>query len=154
MKKKIPPYICSKCNQLLTEDNWGKSDKLHGYYVCKSCKNKVVSKWKRNNKDKMRETCRRFRAKGGQKQKEREAWGHIKYAYGLSREECETQLKLQNRLCNICGKSRKLVIEHCHKTNKFRGYTCKGCNSKIAWLENYTSKIERHLKIKISETLK
>jgi hypothetical protein len=40
--------------------------------------------------------------------------------------------------CNICNKiqdeNNKLVFDHCHKTNKFRGYCCNSCNRSLGVL--------------------
>jgi len=40
--------------------------------------------------------------------------------------------------CNICNKiqdeKNKLVFDHCHKNNKFRGYCCNSCNRSLGVL--------------------
>lgn len=37
--------------------------------------------------------------------------------------------------CEICGAySERLVIDHCHKTGRFRGFLCSTCNSGIGFL--------------------
>lgn len=37
--------------------------------------------------------------------------------------------------CDCCGAiNRKLVLDHCHKTNKFRGWVCYNCNTGLAQL--------------------
>lgn len=37
--------------------------------------------------------------------------------------------------CAICkSKELKLQIDHCHRTDKFRGLLCTRCNSSIGWL--------------------
>jgi len=30
--------------------------------------------------------------------------------------------------CEICGSSRKISMDHCHETHKFRGWLCDNCN--------------------------
>ena len=30
--------------------------------------------------------------------------------------------------CQCCGKQGDLVVDHCHKTQEFRGWICKSCN--------------------------
>lgn len=38
--------------------------------------------------------------------------------------------------CAICDKIRFLVLDHDHKTNKARGYLCRGCNTKLAGIDD------------------
>ncbi len=34
--------------------------------------------------------------------------------------------------CDNCGKNnQKLIFDHCHETNKFRGWLCYQCNTAI-----------------------
>ena len=55
--------------------------------------------------------------------------------------------KKQNGVCAICfGKTKKLHIDHCHKTKKVRGILCARCNlalglfgDQIKYLENAIS---------------
>lgn len=36
--------------------------------------------------------------------------------------------------CESCGEMAKLVLDHDHETEEFRGWLCHGCNSGIGWL--------------------
>ena len=33
--------------------------------------------------------------------------------------------------CTCCGAVRKLHLDHCHRTDKFRGWVCSNCNTMI-----------------------
>lgn len=50
------------------------------------------------------------------------------YAHGLRRSEAD-KLK-ENSVCEICGETttKKLRIDHCHKTLVIRGILCNDCN--------------------------
>lgn len=32
------------------------------------------------------------------------------------------------KLCDVCKRKRKIIFDHDHKTNKFRGWICDNCN--------------------------
>ena len=39
--------------------------------------------------------------------------------------------------CEICKRTdKKLTIDHCHKTNKFRGWLCLSCNTSLGRFED------------------
>ena|SRR6187551_851002 len=48
--------------------------------------------------------------------------------YGLTHEQYLDLCKLQNDCCAICGRYKKLVVDHDHTTGEVRGLLCKACN--------------------------
>ena len=47
------------------------------------------------------------------------------------------QFVAQNGSCGICGRDdRKLVLDHCHSKNVFRGLLCSNCNTAIGMLKD------------------
>lgn len=52
--------------------------------------------------------------------------------YGITEEEYEDALHLQGGKCAICGvapkKGRRLCVDHCHCSGRFRGLLCDLCN--------------------------
>lgn len=51
--------------------------------------------------------------------------------FGLTPTQYGEMLRLQNNVCAICGhppKTRRLAVEHDHKTGRVRGLTCHRCN--------------------------
>lgn len=68
---------------------------------------------------------------------------HIKYRYGITLNQYNLALWLQDDKCAICkqpetrivnGKVCKLSVDHCHKTRKLRKLLCFRCNSVLGKL--------------------
>ena len=47
--------------------------------------------------------------------------------------------------CMCCGRVDKLHLDHCHNTEKFRGWVCKSCNVGTGHLGDKIEGIERAL---------
>ena len=57
---------------------------------------------------------------------------HALINYGLTHEEFDAlKPRLDNGPCEICGKVGKMMIDHNHTTNKFRGILCRHCNTML-----------------------
>jgi hypothetical protein len=81
--------------------------------------------------------------------------------YKVTVEFLESTFKAQSGLCAICSKpevnkhssgtTMRLAIDHCHKSNKFRGFLCQKCNQGIGMflesqdlLKNAINYLEKH----------
>jgi hypothetical protein len=54
------------------------------------------------------------------------------WKYGLKSGYYDLTVKTQNGCCAICTlPTSKLVIDHCHQTNKLRALLCRKCNSML-----------------------
>lgn len=56
--------------------------------------------------------------------------------YGISADNLRTLLKELNGRCPLCGKKQYLVLDHDHETKRARGYVCRGCNNRLAGLDD------------------
>lgn len=54
-------------------------------------------------------------------------------------------IALQNGMCALCRRERKLVADHCHKTGAPRSLLCGYCNVSLGWLERHRTLIEEYL---------
>lgn len=62
--------------------------------------------------------------------------------------------RLEQTTCEMCGieanskrngMNKNLVVDHCHKTNKFRGLLCISCNRFLGYYENSKELAEAYL---------
>lgn len=71
---------------------------------------------------------------------------------GLSQDDYEKLFEEQSHKCKICnmpetrkhrsGGIMRLVVDHCHTTNKVRGLLCAKCNLMIGYAEDSVDKLE------------
>jgi len=66
----------------------------------------------------------------------------VKKRYGITMDEYDVMYKEQNGKCAICNKDPlehgeyRLSIDHCHQTNKVRGFLCSNCNRALGMLKD------------------
>lgn len=127
--------------------------KLKSYYKHKEECNKKSHEYRKSNKDKCEELNRQWRLANTEYIKEYSKEYSIKNKdkisaynkktrlhqrvrfYGLTVEEYNIMYTSQNGNCVICGKHKKLEIEHNHQTGKVRGLVCHKCNVVIGMCE-------------------
>jgi 16S rRNA C967 or C1407 C5-methylase (RsmB/RsmF family) len=62
-----------------------------------------------------------------------------KRKYGLEPLEADKMLKAQDYRCAICGcELLKPFVDHCHETNKVRGFLCTQCNVGLGYFRDNT----------------
>lgn len=70
-----------------------------------------------------------------------EVAGHRMQRYRLSQLDFDAMFANQNGCCALCDKRARLVVDHCHVTDRVRGLLCYGCNIAMGhvdisgWLE-------------------
>jgi hypothetical protein len=70
--------------------------------------------------------------------------------YGLTKEEHNAMVLLQNNVCAICNEpnGKTLHVDHDHKTGRVRGLLCTRCNSGIGFFKddiNYLANAIKYL---------
>jgi nitrate/TMAO reductase-like tetraheme cytochrome c subunit len=70
---------------------------------------------------------------------------YLKHKYGITEKQYDEMLTSQNFGCAICkstntksSAAKRLVVDHCHSTNKVRGLLCSSCNKAIGLFEDST----------------
>ena len=99
-------------------------------------------------KKRQRDTMRRWRSDGKNRERQRELdraryadnpeWfreSKIRKCYGLTLDEYEALKAAHAGKCAICGKEADLDVDHDHKSGKVRGLLCTKCNIRVGWIE-------------------
>lgn len=106
---------------------------------CRECSAAYQKQYQEKNKERLKEKKKHYHSQT----KEYRRWYTIKKRYGLTKEEYENMLLLQNNKCAICENTKsghrntdEMVVDHCHKTNKVRGLLCNRCNTLLGLIED------------------
>ncbi len=76
---------------------------------------------------------------------------HIKQAFGLTEEQYNSLFIQQNGQCFLCGDhqsilTKKLAVDHDHKTGRVRGLLCSFCNTGLGFFKDDILLLERAIK--------
>lgn len=62
---------------------------------------------------------------------------HLLRTYGLTIEDFDQMVRLQQGLCAMCGKQpKRFVVDHNHQTEIVRGLLCDKCNVGLSYIED------------------
>ena len=74
----------------------------------------------------------------------------LKRLYGITLDDYNRMLKIQNNRCAICNGTEtinrhhnNLSVDHCHATGKVRGLLCSSCNSGIGKMKDDVELLEK-----------
>ena len=133
--------ICTKCGEFKDASNfWKKSNaRKDGSFalrsVCKKCgiADKLDIYHKNNGKERQKE--RSFRA--------------LMKKYGISTEFYEQERIKQQYSCYLCGEHenkqphKRLHVDHCHTTGKYRGLLCNKCNAGLGFFNDNIAVLQK-----------
>lgn len=113
---------------------------------CRNCRSDYVKKYRLIHGDEMRQKNKEWEIKNPNKRRNSMYKGN----YGITLDQYEEMVKIQEGKCLLCDKVPKgrLCIDHCHKNGRIRGLLCRSCNGALGVLgETLESikKVERYL---------
>ncbi len=99
------------------------------YYLDPDKVKKSSAEWRKKNPEKFKASHKKWKLKNPEKLLAYK----LKSKFGITVEEYRKMFERQENRCAICWKdgktsTRKLHIDHDHKTGKIRGLLCKNCN--------------------------
>lgn len=112
--------ICAMCRvtKPLSDFGFSKSHPTGYKWECRKCSSVRYKKWRKKNHAAV---------------KLKDRINHYIRKYGIPLEEAEKLVNDRRGCCEICQQEKKLVIDHCHASEKLRGKICSACNSVIGY---------------------
>lgn len=111
--------------------------RTQGRRVCRIC-DRLAAKasherrrligWTEEEKEKRRIYMREYKNNRKSHMKVLARGSYFKRLYGITITEFESMVEEQKESCALCGKRKKLFVDHCHKTKKVRALLCAQCN--------------------------
>jgi hypothetical protein len=84
----------------------------------------------------LQHTCKVCVKKHNAEYKVRRMELHRLKLYGISQQNYDLMFAAQEGKCAICKRgTRRLGVDHCHKTGKVRGLLCVACNNALGLLQ-------------------
>lgn len=134
--------VCTVCKEEKKLERFynSKSSKDGKAYRCKTCDDKARRSYEEANA-----TSVRIKRRNSQ----------IKFKYGMTAEQYDRLHEEQGGKCKICGEEgfrmeaktqHKLVLDHCHKTGKIRGFLCHNCNRALGLFKDNIESLRKAIK--------
>lgn len=148
---------CTKCKEVKPHQDYykDKSSKDGYAYSCIECDKKRVKKYRQENREKFRESQKKWQAKNPAKVKQYAKTNYIrnirvrqnynlKKLCGITIDQYDETFERQGGVCAICGQPetmknqygvRRLSADHDHATGRFRGLLCNNCNRFVGFCD-------------------
>ena len=130
--------LCSRCRLEKSPKEFYRNKKFkRGFnYWCVLC----FKEYRAKNSDRYNENAKRIRQTPEGKLKHKAS--HLKSRYGINLEDIPDR-------CQVCKSNKNICVDHCHETNRVRGFLCVTCNLMLGYakdkpqiLENLTKYIK------------
>ncbi len=136
--------FCPRCEKTKTDfRTWrGKENNL-----CNACLDPHIVWHKKRDRKGLSEYRRKWNQSAKGKASMREHCQRRKYlSYGLTKQDYEDLIKLQNCSCAICGQKvpkDKFHTDHNHKTGQVRSLLCGLCNRGLGQFKDNTESLQK-----------
>lgn len=130
-KDKSQTKICPACK---LEFNTSKNNKKYcGNPECqKYAEHSRHNKFMDDNKEHIKNYYRKYDMINKEKRKLSGRKGHLRRKYGITLDDYNKMVEIQEGKCAICGiKFEELHVDHNHSTNEVRSLLCFHCNAGI-----------------------
>jgi len=114
---------------------------------CRVCHNTYVREvWYTRNRERQQQSSKRWREQNGDRIEEVRLQRLVESAPYLDSVE-QAKALYARKVCEVCGReprkkaNDRLVIDHCHETNKVRGVLCSNCNYGIGYLGDKSDRL-------------
>lgn len=87
--------------------------------------------WRHANPERALQNNRSWAARNKERDYMNKRRSRLRSKYGITLEQYVAMEKAQGGVCKICGhppKTRRLDVDHCHKSKRVRGLACFQCN--------------------------
>ena len=123
---------CCECKE--TSENFAPAQKTRRYPVCRPCLAVKQKKFRTKHKRELRAKLATYRQT--EKFKAMHRRSHLKRRFGMTEEQYEALLQKQGGACAVCKReakqfTKRLAVDHDHKSLKVRGLLCGNCNHRI-----------------------
>lgn len=116
------------------------------YSRCKKCKTAATMAWRKKNPKRYNAGAISWRDRNPDKQHAAD----IKRHYGITIEDYNKMLAVQNNRCALCPKEHntkakrgRLYVDHCHKTGQVRALLCGAHNSMLGYAEDSVEVLQK-----------
>ena len=108
--------------------------------TCRQCQAAYFKKYKERNQEKLRskwrEASRKYYTPDNARRK-------LLSRYGITNDDYNRLYDEQGGACAICDKKIRLVVDHCHASDKVRGLLCNSCNLAIGYFEDSVYRMKK-----------